>query len=114
LKQLPSAETYGGRLWNTARIGKDRYKVVVEPENVRSLAAEHVLVVQSGFAFAAGDVIEVFVIEVDIFKVEHLLKQEFGRFNWKLWISGDHVPELRDRLTFRVEGRSANSGPDLR
>lgn len=113
MRPLPPAETYGGMIWNTTRIGEDRYKIVIEPGNVRSLAAEHALVVQSGFAFAAGDVVEVFGVEVDVLRVKHLLKHEFGRFNWKLWISGDFVPELRDKLVLKVEGgHVANSGPD--
>jgi hypothetical protein len=96
------------------KIGDDRFKVIADPGSLRSLAAEHALIVQSGFAFVAGDVIEVLGIEVDIFKVEHLTRGEYGRFNWKLGISGDHVPELRGKLTFRVEGGCvANTGPDI-
>lgn len=115
MRPIPRPQVVG-MILNTSRIGEDRYKVVIEPGNARALAAEHALVVQSGFAFAAGDAVEVFGIEVDIFKVKYLIRHEFGRFNWKLWISGDFVPELKGKLIFKVAGghHIANPGLDQR
>lgn len=81
--------------WNTQEIGEDRYKVPLDLAQVRSLAHENALVVRSGWAFKAGDVLEIVGVEVDVFSVKYLLTYPF---NWKLGISGDFVPELRRRL----------------